>query len=266
MGLYFSDTTNRAGIVQLIEDRTNTTSATTSSYSLATKTRDVNLAYARFQSLMVRASGRWQGDDTNQTDYPAIYFDLASGQQDYAFTVDASTTPNQMLDVHRVEIRDSVGNWVLLKSFDIKDITVALEAWMPTNGVPAWYDKTSNAVFLYPTPNYNYSRGLKIYYSRTPSYFITTDTTKQAGIPDMFHEYLVLRPSYLYCMAKGMNDKAKAYKEELVEMEQQIMEYYGSRQRDEDPRMEVRNYWAIDKTGVDRQMGTTNQNDMIDYR
>ncbi len=258
----------------MIEDRTTTQSSTTSSYSLATKTRDVNQAYAKFMALAVRGSGRWQADDTNQTDYPIVSVDLISGQQDYAFTVDGSSPTNQVLDIHRIEMMDSAGNWILLKPLDMKDIHVALASYMPTAGTPAFYDKTSNAVFLYPAPNYNKrlanegTAGLKFYFSRTPAYFLSTDTTKQAGIPDMFHEYLVLRPSYLYCLQKGLSDRASAYKEELKEMEDDIMQYYGSRQRDEDPRLSVDNSSAIDR-GFFWQRGGLNRDSwggMVDNR
>lgn len=265
MGLPFSDTTNRTGIVQLIEDRTNTVSSSTTSYTLATKTRDVNLAFAKFMMIAVKASGRWQVDDTNQSDYPISTTDIISGQSDYSFKIDGSSPVNQILDIHRVEMKDSAGNWVLLRSFDMKDIEVALDAYMPSAGTPAFYDKTSNALILYPAPNYNSTGGLKIYFSRTPSYFLSTDLTKQAGIPDMFHEYLAIRPSYYYCLSKGMADKAKAYKVEMLEMEEMIEEYYGSRQRDEDPKLSVNNSQWIDKRYNENQR-SGNINNMIDLR
>lgn len=249
MAIQFSDTTNRNGLVQLIEDRTNTNSATSSSYSLATKTRDINSAFAKFMMIAVQASGRWQVDDTNQTDYPIMTVDVVSGQQDYAFVSDGSTPANQVLDIHRIEIQDSNGNWKLLTPIDEADITEsALTEFMETNGEPAYYDKTSNAIFLYPASNYNSTNGLKFYYSRTPSYFLTTDTTKTAGIPDMFHEYLALRPAYYYCLSKGL-PRAKEYGAEMLAMEEQIKAYYGSRQRDERTVMSVDNSYAIDRMG-----------------
>jgi len=265
MGLPLSDTSTRTGIVQLIEDRTNTVSATTSSYSLSTKVRDINQAYAKFMSIAVVASGRWQVDDTNQSDYPITSVDLISGQQDYAFTIDGSTPTNQVLDLHRVEMLDSAGNWGLLRPLDIKDVPVALDAYQPTGGTPSFYDKTSNAIFLYPAPNYTAVGGLKFYFSRTPVYFLTSDTTKQAGIPDIFHEYLAVRPSYFYCLSKGLSEKAKAYKIELMEMEDAIKRYYGSRQRDEDPAMTVNNSRWIDRRGVGLQ-GNGNGRGMVDWR
>lgn len=262
MAIQFSDTTNRNGLVQMIEDRTGALSASTSSYPIGAKTRDINAAFSRFMSLAVRYSGRWQVDDTNQTDYPITMTNIVSGQQDYSFTVDE--TSNQVLDIHRIEMKDSNGNWRLLRSIDEADVDVAMLAFESTSGIPEYYDKTSNALFLYPTPNYNSTNGLKFYYSRTPSYFTTADTTKVPGIPDMFHEYLALRPSYLYCQSKGL-PQAAALKEEVKEMEESIKAYYGSRQRDERSEISVNNSHALDN-GNWAERGGGLVKGMIDWR
>jgi hypothetical protein len=73
----------------------------------------------------------------------------------------------------------------------------------------------------------------------------TTDTTKKAGIPDIFHEYLAIRPSYFYCLQKGL-PQAKALGQEVAEMEKQIEDYYGSRQRDERESLTVDNSYGLD--------------------
>lgn len=233
--MQISDTSNRTGIVQLIEDLTNTQSGASGAYTLATKIRDVNNAYARYMMLAISSAGRWQVDDTNQTDYPILTSDLVANQQDYSFTVDGSS--NQILDIHRVEVADQSGNFYIVKPIDQNDVkNTALSEFMETAGIPTYYDKTSNGIFLYPKSSYNYTNGLKIYFSRTPSYFTTSDTTKKPGIPDLFHEYLALRPSYLYCTRTGMKE-AQVYKAEMLEMEAMIKEYHRDRSKDETLRM-----------------------------
>ena len=238
MSMVYSNTSTRAGIIELLEDLTNTQSATSSSYPLATKTRDINNAFAKYMQLAISSAGRWQVDDTNQTDYPIIKTNLISGQQDYSFTVDE--TGNQILDIERVEILDSAGIAHLLKPLDDKDIqNQAMTEFMKNGGIPLFYDKTSNGIFLYPAPNYNSTSGLKIYTSRTPSYFLSTDTTnKKPGIPDMFHEYLALRPAYYYCLRTGMSI-ANNYLAEMQDLESRIKEYYRDRNKDETMKMRV---------------------------
>lgn len=235
--MQFSDTTNRTGIIQLIEDLTGTQSATTSSYPLASKTRDVNNAYANYFRIGFEAEGRWQLDDTNQNDYPIITDNLIANQQDYSFVTDGSTPANQILDVYRVEVKDSTGfayELIPIDQFDIKG--QALTEFMKDAGIPKYYDKTANGLILYPKPNYNYTEGLRIYYNRTPSYFLSTDTTKKPGIPDFFHEYLAYKPAYLFSLRKGLPQTA-GYKDDITRMEDQIRSYYSSRAKDEVKRM-----------------------------
>jgi hypothetical protein len=233
----FSDTTNKDGIIELIEDLTGTQSSSSSSYTLAKKTRDVNNAFAKYMMLAISSAGRWQVDDTNQADYPIIYTNVTSGQNDYSFTNDGSTPANQILDITRVEIKDTSGNWRQLQPVDQDDLNgVALDEFMETDGEPQYYDKRANGIFLYPATNYTQTDSLKIYYNRMPVYFLTTDTTKKPGIPDMFHEYLAIRPAYTYAHSKGLSNKVDL-RNEMLSMEEDIKEYYRDRNKDEKLRL-----------------------------
>lgn len=233
----FSDTTNRYGIVELLSDITDTGSASATSYPLKTKTRDINLAYARYFMIAIAAEGRWQVDDTNQTDYPIITTNLVSNQQDYTFTVDGSSTPNQILDIYRVENTDPNGLMYLLKPIDMYDIAgIALSEFQKTAGIPQYYDKTANGLVLYPKSNYSATNGLKIYFNRTPSYFVSTDTTKKPGIPDIFHEYLAISPGYQYALRKSLANK-NDLKDDMLRLEEDIRAYYSRRSQDEEPQM-----------------------------
>jgi hypothetical protein len=229
--MVFSNTTDRTGIIELIEDNTGTQSATTSSYPLKSKTRDVNNAYANYFLIGGQTEGRWQLDDTNHTKYPIITTALTANQQDYTFTVDEQS--NQILDIYRVEILDPTGLGVELTPIDQFDIQgMALTEFQKSAATPLFYDKTANGIILYPKPNYTNSAGLKIYFNRTPSYFLSTDTTKTPGIPDTFHEYLALRPSYQYCLRKGLPQTVQL-KADMLAMEEGIRSYYSSRSKDE---------------------------------
>ena len=235
--MVFSNTTDRTGIIELLEDLTNTQSATTSSYPLKTKTRDINNAYADYFRISTDSSGTWQGDDTNQVDYPVITTNIVSGQQDYSFTTDEQG--NQILDIYRVECKDANGVWQLLASYDENTETTSLSSQELLTGTPTRYYKTANGIFLDRKPSYNSTGGLKIYYARTPAYFVSTDTTKKPGFPDVFHTYLAFRPAYMYCVAKGLQ-QANAYRIELDRLELSIKTYYSMRTRDEKPRLTVK--------------------------
>lgn len=238
--LQFSDTVANNGIIQSIQRRTGTQSTNSSAYPLLDKTVDVNLALANYFLLAVQAAGRWQVDDTNQSDYPIVFGSIVSGQQDYSFTVDADG--NQILDIYKVRCKDSQGNWLTLIQRDLQDGKDDPLNSTTTTGQPTKYDITANGIFLTDIPNYNSTNGLELYVSRTASYFVSTDTTKVAGIPDIFQEYLVIRPSYFYCLQKGLPE-ATAYYRTLYGpdgrggMEQAIKDYHSNRNRDEKRRM-----------------------------
>lgn len=228
-------------VLAQIQELTNTQNTTTSSYTTVSKTRDINNALNKFMLIAIASEGKWQVDDTSQTDYPIITGSLVANQQDYSFTTDANG--NQILDIYRVEIKDSTGtkNMQLLP-IDQSELTgIALTEFMKTAGTPVYYDKTANGLFLYPAPNYTSANGLKIYANRTPVYFTAGDVatgTKKAGIPWSFHEYLAIRPSYYYCLQKGL-PQAKNLYSEMLNFEDMIGDYYSKRAKDEPQRIQM---------------------------
>lgn len=232
--MVYSDTTNRTGIVQLLEDLTSTQSATGSSYPLATKTRDINLAFAEYMDMVVKASGTWQMDDSNHTKYPNAKFNLVSGQQDYSFTEDEQG--NKIEDIYRVECKDANGIWQLLTPYNEMGETTSLSQRETESGTPTRYYKTANGIFLDLTPNYNSTLGIRMYFTRTPDYFLSSDTTKEAGIPDAHHRYLALRPAYWYWLPKD-SQRASLYLAELTKLETSIKDKIAQRNKDERPRM-----------------------------
>jgi hypothetical protein len=235
----FNDTTNKNGLIQALERMTGTQSGLSSAYPLADKTRDINLALDNYNILANDASGRWQSsDDTNHQDYPITYADLLTGIQDYTFKVDEQR--NQILDIYKVRVKYPDGTWHTLTQRDFQ--TQDEEVDFTTTGKPTEYDLTANGIFLTVIPDYDMTDGLEIWYSRTNSYFVATDTTKEPGIPNIFHQYLVLRPAYFFCLEKGL-PQASAYKIALYGqdgksgMEQAIQNFHARRNRAEKPRL-----------------------------
>lgn len=228
--MQFSDTTNRLGLIQQLEDRTGTQSVTTSSFPLKTKTREINQALANFFVLAQMYSGNWKVDDTNHSGTPEHTINLVSGTRAYTFTTDSSS--NEILAIDRVEITDSSGNTKRLQQLNRSVITdEGMSEFMETTGEPEFYDIVGKTVTVYPAPNYNATGGLKLFNERAGSYFADTDTTKVAGIPRVFHEYLVIRPAYFFCATKGLS-QAKFLQIELAKMEEAIKEFYQTRAKD----------------------------------
>lgn len=218
--------------ITLIEEYTGTQSSTTSSYPLASKTRDINLALDAYNIIAEKASGRWQSsDDTNHLDYPIMYASVVSGIQDYSFSVDEQG--NQINNIYKVRAKDEAGNWHTLEQVDFESTT---DADYTTQGFPTKFNLTANGIFLVNTPNYSRDEGLEVWYSRTNSYFTVSDTTKEAGIPNIFHEYLALKPAYKWLLRNDQN-KANIYRADLIEMEKQIAEFHSLRNKSEKRRL-----------------------------
>lgn len=225
----FSNTTDKNGLIETLARMTGTQTATTSSYTLAQKTLDINNALVNFLSIAIRASGKWQVDDTNQTGIPTYAINIVSGTSTYAFTTDSSSPANQILDIQNLRIKDVNGKWTdSIKQIDRSNTEIS--QFQDITGTPEYYDLIGNNIVFYPTPNYNSTGGIELTISRTPSYFLTTDTTKKAGIPDMFDEYLVLRPAYYFCLSKGL-PQTKGYGDAMLRMEAEIEDFFANRNK-----------------------------------
>jgi len=229
MAIQFSDTTNLTGLVETLARYTGTQTSTTSSYTLAQKTLDINNAYVTFINIASKASGKQQVDDTNNSTLPLLLSNIVSGTASYPFKVDEESPTNQILELQKLRIKDSAGQWTdFLTQIDKNETDIS--QFQNVTGTPEYYDLIGNNVVFYPTPNYNSTDGIEFTVTRTPVYFTTSDTTKKPGIPDMFHEYLVLRPAYYFCVSKGL-PQAKAYGEAMIMMEREITNYYSRRNK-----------------------------------
>lgn len=231
--LQFSDTTNFTGIVELLARATGTNSTTTSSYPLKQKTVDINSALDNYLMIARKASPNIKIDDTNFTGEPLYTQTLTSGTQAYTFSNDASSA--QIIEIDRVEILRSNGTSKRLTQVNENEIGLAdstgIASYKSTNGEPEEYRIVGKNIYLYPAPNYTQASGLKLYHSRAPSYFVSTDTTKTAGINQIFHDYLWLRPAYLFCVIKNLPQK-NDLKVELEKLELQISDYFARHNKD----------------------------------
>lgn len=262
MSLVFNDTTTYRGLVQLYEKEVGLQRGTISGDTDRLKefTADVNEALDDFTRIALRASGTWQWDDSNQTDYPIITTDLISGQRDYTFTTDGNS--NLILDIYKVFVASPAGIFTEMLPVDVESgwegqptpgarsgfiYPTTLDSFtdgLNQSGTPNRYDKLANGIFLDPIPNYNSTNGLKMYVNREASYFVYTDTTKKAGIPGILQRYLFVRPAYDYARRNNLANASQILLE-LIKMEGDpaqgrvgtIAEYFSARPRDERNRL-----------------------------
>ena len=226
MALQFSDTTNKNGILQQIERAVdfNDGDITGNTTRLAQFTGDVNLAMDEVVAMILSADQSRNIDDYNHSKYPIITMDLTASQRDYNFTSDEQS--NLIVHIHKVMAADSSGVLATIEQINQQEPDNRYDSFnngQAVEGVPIRWDHTSDGIFLDPVPSYSSTGGLKVFIDREASHFSTTDTTKVAGFMSLFHEYLVLKPSYRYARDKSLPNR-NTLKSDMLEMEQRILD------------------------------------------
>ena len=237
MRLDFSDTTNKDGILQLIETELGYPDGyiTGDATRLAKFTSLVNRSISSAWDIIFDVAYGWQPDDINHTDYPIQFFNLVLGQRDYSVT--NKEDRQEIYEILKVAVKDPSGVFHELKSLDQQarqsgnnDVSSFIDG-QNTMGTPTRYDKTATGIFLDPIPNYSSALGVKIMVQREGSYFTTTDTTKKPGFDGRYHEWCVIEPCYKIARANKLSD-VERFKRDMQEMEQKIRDGYGRRDRD----------------------------------
>lgn len=197
--MQYSDTTNKSGLLQTCEFHCGLSDGyiTGNATLKAQFTTRLNSAFDRVLPRVLAYSHGLRWDDINHTDHPIGFFDINSGQHDYNVLTDDNN-----LDIYNIDqvwyLPTSTSTEYLRMNALSSDMRLAALAMSPNpsdTGVPNFYLESNNTLFLYPKPNYTAVNGIKIYFEREPSYFATTDTTKEPGIPKPFHEILALYAS-----------------------------------------------------------------------
>jgi hypothetical protein len=196
----FSDTTNKNGIIQTIEFWCGMSDGEISGETTKLKifTSRVNSGFDRILPLVLSDTDALKWDDSNHSDLPIGTINIVSGQADYTIEQDDNT-----LDILRIAKVRILQSSTATQYADVETIYLshddAYDAMSPNSqdtGVPSKVLIKGNSVFLSPKPNYVATAGIKLFFEREQSYFASTDTTKEPGIPKMSHELLALYPSH----------------------------------------------------------------------
>ena len=164
-------------------------------------------------------------DDTNYSEQPFSLFDIVSGQNDYEFLEDEDG--NTISDITAVMIKvGTLFSKIEKLTLDHPDAELIMSP-NAKPGVPTRYIERNNTIFLDPVPNYGLVEGAKLFYKRVPSYFATTDTTKQPGIPVQFHEMLSVGSAYDWLLVNKSNAQVEISRveNELQRLEREFITY-----------------------------------------
>lgn len=190
----------------------------------------INVAQDEVWSMIFnKVNKHWQADDYYHEKYPIITMDIVSGQRDYSFLLDEQG--NTILDIYKIMLTDSDGNVTEIKQVDQQEKNADENFYSTDTGVPTKYDITGMGIFFNIIPNFSREDAIEIYINRTAMQFATSDTTKKAGFNPLYHEYLVLKPSYEYARDNGLAN-AEQLKRDMNEMRMEIETAYGNRGKD----------------------------------
>ncbi len=191
----FSDTTNKNGMVQRFEKYTGLGDGAVSNNPTLLKivTADFNESFDEVMPYVMSYSDKQRWDDTNHTDHPIATFNIVSGQPDYSILEDDNS-----LDILNITDVRILASSTATQYTDIERITLdnpyALDVMSPNSidtGIPTVWLEKGNVIFLgLGKPNYSATNGIKVFFEREQSYFVSTDTTKEPGIPRPFHRLL----------------------------------------------------------------------------
>lgn len=206
-------------------------------YSLADKASDCNEALDRYWALALVADGKWEIDDSNQSDLPSATTTLTSGQRDYSLGTD-------MMVVEKVLIKDESGYWHELDPVDLSQSQTNIHAsnileQASGTGIPTKYDIRGSSIFLETPPNYTQAASLRVVFKRGPSYFVSGDTTKVPGIPGIHHPFIPRYGSLQFLIDKD-NKRAANLATQVQVMEDSITEFYAKRHTGDKQQITVR--------------------------
>lgn len=193
MAIAFSNTTDKNGIIQLIEFNTALGDGGVSGDATLLKqmTAQVNQAMSEVWHIMWANQSGWAYDDANQTDLPQAVFTLIAGTSKYAL-------PTYALTVNRIEVKDKQGNFYPLTPLVEREIHESMDEFFETDGMPQYYRLVGRTIEMFPAPSSNettLTSGGKIYFDRTGVSFASTDTTATPGFSAEYHDLIPTKAS-----------------------------------------------------------------------
>ena len=235
--MQFYNTTNTEN--SLVHAAWDFCDADINSYPLADVTRNMNLCLEELVGDILNADGRWEWDDTNQTNLPRGTGTLVEGQESYSFA--SEYLKIQMIEILRDSSPDQYTKLKPISSLDLGGLSPQEYFGQESNGdpkkgVPEYYDKLGDTIFLYPAPaaasGVTLAAGLRVWFQRTADLFTTSDTTQEPGLPSPYHVLLPYYAAIVFCNSYKKDRVAwleKKYDQGLKKM----LTFFGKREEDD---------------------------------
>jgi hypothetical protein len=231
----FSDTTNKNGIIQLVEFNAGLGDGGISGNSTLLKqvTALVNIASSEVWHLLFRSNQGWKYDDSNNTDLPQATQTLQAGVSKYSL-------PTGVMGVDRIEIMDNTGNYRRVTAITQDTLgNRGIDEFYKTDGFPRYYRLIGSSIELFPAPataNVTTVAGLKVYFDRGSSTFVSTDTTKTPGFASEYHDLIPTKTSVkVLQILKPDSSSLISLKGDEARREGQVSEYEQLKFKDRKP-------------------------------
>jgi len=208
-------------VVNLTLDTLMLSNTVSAQYKAADLLRNLNSHYDDIVAYIWSVDGSWRFDEG--VDYlPIGETNLVKDQADYQL-------PSTARRIHKVEILDRNGN--------TRELTPLSEKQQPTDqkGDPTSYKMVGRSIILSPVPEYNYTKGLIIYMSKSVTQLV--DGTDEPKIDREFHRYIVYGATRDWYFAKTNITKKREMEREMDKMKLQIKDFYGQRHTDYDAKI-----------------------------
>lgn len=198
--MQFSDTTNKNGLIQDCEFWTALGDAQISGDTTLLKvfTSLINQAEDQVYPLLVPYLKSLGYDDPNNTGNPVKTANIVSGTNAYTFSTDDNAL--QVLALSDVAIlqSSSATQYGMLEKItrDDPDAPFYISPNSASTGIPSKVLILGKKVYFDVIPNYNATNGVKAFFSRQQTRFVSTDTTAVPGAPLPFHRLYSLYASH----------------------------------------------------------------------
>lgn len=158
--------------------------STNTSYPFKAKAARINVALDHYFSLASIVNKRWRLDDTNQSLPPIDTQNIVSGTNRYKISAFAQ----DILNFLKLEVIDNsdVAQNLILENFNNLPETFDKLYINADSGMPSYYTKYGDFIYLRPKPDYNKTSGLKIYLDRPSTKYDFTRFTVTIASPGVF--------------------------------------------------------------------------------
>ena len=223
-------------IDEISDKLTSLTGYSTDRYTAEERRVDWNIWLDKVSTMVMESMDEDDYDDPNHGDDPIYTANLVASQQDYSF-------PTGLAEIKRMEVKLDGSNWYKAEPLDVNQISKATDTTSIANTFHTskpGYDTQYNSFFLYPIPQTNVTGGVKIWVTRAPEEFSTSDVTtgtKEPGFYRAFHPILAYGPAWEVAQRDrlpNVNELAVM----LQDYEQRLRRFYGKRQKDRTSRLD----------------------------